>query len=86
MSQVSSMWGSKDGRILATGHYAQKSVEIWCLCTGQLLRTVQCNGKVKSMSGFGRLVGDKNDPLTIVVAYEASVSHKTGSLPLFPLS
>ena len=78
---MSSVWGSKDGRILVTGHYATESMTLWCLCTGQQLRNVDCGGKVKCLSGFGRLVGDVHDPLTIVVGCDSRDSEKHGDAP-----
>lgn len=71
--KVSSMWGSADGKILVTGHFLMEIFILWCLCSGKELRRIDCDGHVKSVSGYGRLL-NPSDPLTIVAGTDKTVN------------
>lgn len=72
--KVSSMWGSSDKRILVSGHYSEGIIIVWCLLSGKELRRIDCGGNVKSVSGFGRLIGNALEPLTIVAGTDKAVN------------
>jgi hypothetical protein len=59
---VTSIWGSKDGKVLATG--LSSTVIVWCLSSAARLLHLDCTVPLRSISGFGSL---NENNLSIVV-------------------
>jgi hypothetical protein len=69
--KISSVWGSKDCRLLVTGHYVAGEAILWCLITGRALKKIDALQGCKAVSGFGR-VSDAHCPLTLVFGCDKS--------------